>query len=227
MKSGQLRMIETAGHFKGLAPFVKQFKEAGAYVIHKCVAIRHAKSATKLGVGTWSQNKSLSSSAQKTHLKNGTDAISMDGFDCAGHPGEYDVGNWVLFAVAARELEIPFIASGGCANGSQLAAALCMGAEGMNMGTRWLATVEAPIHENVKRALVSGDENSTTLVMRSVRSVRTLTSLTHSTRKSHSNTNARTPNRYEIPNVCSRIKQQKRYSKSNVSIREISRKLHI
>ena len=95
----------------------------------------------------------------------------MDGFDCAGHPGEYDVGNWVLFAVAARELEIPFIASGGCANGSQLAAALCMGAEGMNMGTRWLATVEAPIHENVKRALVSGDENSTTLVMRSVRSV--------------------------------------------------------
>mgnify|MGYP001323974094 CR=1 FL=1 len=112
----------------------------------------------------------INQSSAHTHLKNRTDAISMDGFDCAGHPGEYDVGNWVLFAVAARELEIPFIASGGCANGSQLAAALCMGAEGMNMGTRWLATVEAPIHENVKRALVSGDENSTTLVMRSVRS---------------------------------------------------------
>ena len=128
----------------------------------------------------------------------------MDGFDCAGHPGEYDVGNWVLFAVAARELEIPFIASGGCANGSQLAAALCMGAEGMNMGTRWLATVEAPIHENVKRALVSGDENSTTLVMRSVRSVRTLKSLTYSTRKSHSNTNTGTKYRTCVQEQSSR-----------------------
>ena len=117
----------------------------------------------------------------------------MDGFDCAGHPGEYDVGNWVLFAVAARELEIPFIASGGCANGSQLAAALCMGAEGMNMGTRWLATVEAPIHENVKRALVSGDENSTTLVMRSVRSssVRAHSNIIYDRTPSHSNTGAK------------------------------------
>lgn len=147
MQSGQLRMIETAGHFKGLAPFVEKFKAAGAYVVHKCVAIRHAKSAQRLGV----------------------DAISMDGFDCAGHPGEYDIGNWVLFAIAARELEIPFIASGGCADGKQLAAALCMGAEGMNMGTRWMATVEAPIHENVKRALVDGDEHSTALVMRSMK----------------------------------------------------------
>ena len=91
MASGQLRMIETAGHFKGLEPFVKQFKAAGAFVIHKCTQVRHAKAAERLGV----------------------DMISMDGFDCAGHPGEADVGNWVLFPKAARELSIPFVASGG------------------------------------------------------------------------------------------------------------------
>ena len=91
MSSGQLRLIETAGHFKGLEPFVKQFKDAGAFVIHKCTQVRHAKAAERLGV----------------------DMISMDGFDCAGHPGEADVGNWVLFPKAARELSIPFVASGG------------------------------------------------------------------------------------------------------------------
>ena len=90
MSSGQLRMIETAGHFKGLEPFVKQFKAAGAFVIHKCTQVRHAKAAERMGV----------------------DMISMDGFDCAGHPGEADVGNWVLFPKAARELSIPFVASG-------------------------------------------------------------------------------------------------------------------
>eukprot|EP00941_MAST-03F_sp_MAST-3F-sp1_P002837 g2837.t1 len=147
MASGQLRLIETAGHFKGLEPFVKQFKNAGAYVIHKCVAVRHAKSAQRLGV----------------------DCISMDGFDCAGHPGEYDIGNWVLFAIAARQLDIPFVASGGCADGKQLAAALAMGAEGMNMGTRWMATKEAPILDGIKNAMINADENSTTLVMRSMR----------------------------------------------------------
>eukprot|EP00944_MAST-04C_sp_MAST-4C-sp1_P001045 g1045.t1 len=147
MKSGQLRLVETAGHFRGLEPFVKQFKKAGAFVIHKCVAIRHAKSAERLGV----------------------DMISMDGFDCAGHPGEMDIGNWVLFAKAARELSIPYVASGGCADGKQLAAAIAMGAEGMNMGTRFMATAEAPIHENIKQALVDADELSTTLVMRTVR----------------------------------------------------------
>merc|ERR1712179_102410 len=147
MASGQLRLIETAGHFKGLAPFVKQFKDAGAFVIHKCVTVRHAKSAEKLGV----------------------DMISMDGFDCAGHPGEADIGNWVLFAKAARELKVPFVASGGCADGKQLAAAIAMGAEGMNMGTRFMATVEAPIHDNIKQALVDADEHSTTLVMRSMK----------------------------------------------------------
>ena len=83
--SGQLRLIETAGHFKGLEPFVKKFKAAGAFIIHKCVTVRHAKSAERLGV----------------------DMISMDGFDCAGHPGEADIGNWVLFPKAARELKIP------------------------------------------------------------------------------------------------------------------------
>ena len=98
--SGQLRLIETAGHFKGLEPFVKKFKAAGAFIIHKCVTVRHAKSAERLGV----------------------DMISMDGFDCAGHPGEADIGNWVLFPKAARELKIPFVASGGCGDGKQLAA---------------------------------------------------------------------------------------------------------
>jgi len=147
MASGQLRMIETAGHFKGLEPFVKRFKAKGAFVIHKCVTIRHAKSAEKIGV----------------------DMISMDGFDCAGHPGEADIGNWVLFAKAARKLKVPFVASGGCADGKQLAAALAMGAEGMNMGTRFMATTEAPIHDNIKQAIVEADEHSTALIMRSMR----------------------------------------------------------
>eukprot|EP00040_Diaphanoeca_grandis_P002519 m.22013 g.22013 ORF g.22013 m.22013 type:complete len:335 (+) comp13645_c0_seq1:141-1145(+) len=144
--TGQLRMIETAGHYKGLAPFVKQFKANGAYIIHKCTQIRHAKTAQNMGV----------------------DCISIDGFECAGHPGEKDVGNWVLFALAARELDIPWVASGGCATGRQLAAALAMGAVGMNMGTRWMATAEAPIHQNIKQAIVDADEHSTRLVMRSM-----------------------------------------------------------
>ena len=147
MKSGQLRLIETAGHFKGLEPLVTKFKAAGAFIIHKCVTVRHAKSAERLGV----------------------DMISMDGFDCAGHPGEADIGNWVLFPKAARELKIPFVASGGCGDGKQLAAALALGAEGMNMGTRWMATVEAPLHDNIKAALVAADEHGTTLVMRSMK----------------------------------------------------------
>lgn len=147
MASGQLRLIETAGHVKGLEPFVQQFKSAGAFVIHKCTQIRHAKTAERMGV----------------------DMISMDGFDCAGHPGEADIGNWVLFAKAARKLSIPFVGSGGCGDGKQLAAAIALGAEGMNMGTRFMATHEAPIHPNIKQALVDADEMSTTLVMRSFR----------------------------------------------------------
>lgn len=147
MESGQLRLIETAGHVKGLEPFIERFKKAGAVVIHKCTQIRHAKTAQRMGA----------------------DFISMDGFECAGHPGEADVTNWILFAKAARELDVPYVASGGCADGKQLAAALALGCEGMNMGTRFMATVEAPIKQQVKQALVDADESGTTLVMRSVR----------------------------------------------------------
>merc|ERR1719193_2427097 len=121
--------------------------EHNIYVIHKCVAVRHALTAQRLGV----------------------DMISMDGFECGGHPGEKDIGNWVLLAQAARKLSIPFIASGGCATGRQLAAALSLGAEGMNCGTAFMATKEAPIHDKIKQALVEGDENSTTLVLRTLK----------------------------------------------------------
>jgi nitronate monooxygenase len=115
-------------------------------VIHKCCSIKHALTAERLGA----------------------DCISMDGFECAGHPGEDDVGNYVLLAKAAKKLTIPFVASGGVGTGSQLAAALALGAEGVNCGTRFMATTEAPIHDGIKRALVKGDERSTTLVMQSV-----------------------------------------------------------
>mmetsp|Transcript_5798 Transcript_5798/g.6999 ORF Transcript_5798/g.6999 Transcript_5798/m.6999 type:complete len:329 (-) Transcript_5798:156-1142(-) len=142
-----IKVVETAGHYKGVAEFVDMFKKHDIMIIHKCVAVRHALTAQRIGV----------------------DMISMDGFECAGHPGEMDVGNWVLLAKAARELDIPFLASGGCADGKQLAAALAMGAEGVNMGTRFMATVEAPIHDNIKQAIVDADENSTALVMRTMR----------------------------------------------------------
>mmetsp|Transcript_5672 Transcript_5672/g.6556 ORF Transcript_5672/g.6556 Transcript_5672/m.6556 type:complete len:329 (-) Transcript_5672:991-1977(-) len=142
-----IKVVETAGHYKGVAEFVDMFKKHDIMIIHKCVAVRHALTAQRIGV----------------------DMISMDGFECAGHPGEMDVGNWVLLAKAARELDIPFLASGGCADGKQLAAALAMGAEGVNMGTRFMATVEAPIHDNIKQAIVNADENSTALVMRTMR----------------------------------------------------------
>lgn len=99
----------------------------------------------------------------------GADIISMDGFECGGHPGESDVGNWVLLPIAARKLSIPFVVSGGCSDGKQLAAAFALGAEGMNMGTRFMATKEAPIHDGIKATLVKGDENSTMLIMRSVK----------------------------------------------------------
>ena len=116
-------------------------------MIHKCTTVRHARTAARMGC----------------------DMISMDGFECGGHPGESDVGNFVLFAMAARELELPWVASGGCATGRQLAAALAFGAEGVNMGTRFLASAEAPVHDNIKRAIVEGGADATALVMRSVR----------------------------------------------------------
>jgi len=137
-------VVETAG--RNPAEHIARFKAAGIKVIHKCVAIRHAISAQKAGA----------------------DMISMDGFDCGGHPGEEDVGNWVLLAKAGAKLGIPFVASGGCATGRQLAAALAMGAEGVNMGTRFMATVEAPIHQNIKQALVDAGEMDTTHVFRTV-----------------------------------------------------------
>jgi len=140
----KIPVVETAGQ----APdaLVKQFKDAGIIVMHKCVTIRHAQAAIKRGV----------------------DIISMDGFDCAGHPGEEDLGNWILLA-AASKLSVPFVASGGVGTGKQLAAALALGACGVNMGTRFMATKECPIHENIKRALVQGDHKSTCLVMRTLK----------------------------------------------------------
>lgn len=140
-----IKVVETAGRNpKKWIPF---FKQHGVIVIHKCVAIRHALSAEKLGA----------------------DILSVDGFECGGHPGEEDVPNMILLPKAAALLKIPFIASGGIANGLQLAGALAMGAEGVNMGTRFMATVECPIKEGIKQALVEGDERSTTHVFRSLK----------------------------------------------------------
>jgi len=140
-----VKIVETAGRNPG--KYIQKFKAAGVTVVHKCVAIKHALTAQRLGA----------------------DIISMDGFECAGHPGEEDVGNWVLLPKAARALNIPFVASGGVGDGKQLAAALALGAEGVNMGTRFMATVEAPIHDGIKQALVKGQETDTTLVMRSLK----------------------------------------------------------
>ncbi|KAI9320242.1 2-nitropropane dioxygenase [Dichotomocladium elegans] len=140
-----IKVVETAGNNPG--KYIKMFKDAGIVVLHKCTAIRHALSAEKLGV----------------------DVISMDGFECAGHPGEDDIGGLVLLAKSAKALRIPYIASGGMANGRSLAAALALGAEGINMGTRFMCTQEAPIHHNIKEAMVKADERSTTLVFRPFR----------------------------------------------------------
>lgn len=138
-------VVETAGRPPG--EFIVKFKKHGIKIIHKCVTTRHAKSAEKMGA----------------------DAISLDGFECGGHPGEEDIGNFVLQAMGARDLNVPYVASGGVSNGRQLAAALTLGASGVNLGTRFIATKEAPVHENIKNALVSGGSGDTTLVMRSVR----------------------------------------------------------
>jgi len=143
--SEKIPVVETAG--RNPKKWIKLFKRHNIYVIHKCIAVKHALTAQRIGA----------------------DMISMDGFECGGHPGEKDIGNWVLLAQAARKLSIPFIASGGCATGRQLAAALSLGAEGMNCGTAFMSTKEAPIHDKIKQALVEGDENSTTLVMRTLK----------------------------------------------------------
>ncbi len=142
---GGVKAVETAGN--NPAKWLPALKEAGIKVIHKCTSVRHSLKAEAIGC----------------------DAVSVDGFECGGHPGEDDVGNWVLLPRAAEELKIPFVASGGVANGKQLAAALCMGADGVNMGTRFIATQEAPVHQNVKDALVAATELDTRLIMRPLR----------------------------------------------------------
>ena len=142
---GGVKIVETAGN--NPAKWMPGLKEAGIKVIHKCTSVRHSLKAESIGC----------------------DAVSVDGFECGGHPGEDDVGNWVLLPRAAEELKIPFVASGGCATGSQLVAALALGADGVNMGTRFMATVEAPIHPNVKQALVNASELDTRLIMRPLR----------------------------------------------------------
>jgi nitronate monooxygenase len=122
-------------------------KDAGIKVIHKCTSVRHSVKAQNVGC----------------------DAISVDGFECGGHPGEDDIPNFILLPRAAEELTIPFVASGGMADGRSLVAALALGAEGINMGTRFIATQEAPVHEKVKQALVAASELDTRLVMRPLR----------------------------------------------------------
>lgn len=140
-----IKVVETAGNNPG--KYIKMFKDAGIIVIHKCTAIRHAISAQKLGV----------------------DIVSIDGMECAGHPGEDDITGLILLAKSAKTLTIPYIASGGFGDGTGLAAALAMGAEGVNMGTRFMCTVESPIHQNIKEAIVKADERSTALVFRPFR----------------------------------------------------------
>lgn len=138
-------VVETAG--SDPAPHVPHFLEAGVKIIHKCTSVRHALRAQRLGVT----------------------AVSIDGFECAGHPGEDDVPGLVLIPAATAALDIPVLASGGIADGRGLAAALALGAEGVNMGTRFMCTVEAPIHERVKQRLVEATEKDTTLIYRQLR----------------------------------------------------------
>ncbi|MGB7408545.1 MAG: nitronate monooxygenase family protein [Pontixanthobacter sp.] len=142
---GGVKAVETAGNNPAqVLPF---FKEAGVKVIHKCTSVRHALKAQSIGC----------------------DAVSVDGFECGGHPGEDDVPNFILLPRAADELEIPFVSSGGMADGRSLMASIAMGAAGMNMGTRFIATKEAPVHDNVKAAIVAASELDTRLVMRPLR----------------------------------------------------------
>jgi nitronate monooxygenase len=139
-----VRIVETAGN--NPQPHLPRFKEAGVKVIHKCTSVRHALKAEALGV----------------------DCVSIDGFECAGHPGEDDIGGMILFPAAADRVKIPIIASGGIADARGLVAALALGCDGANMGTRFMATVEAPIHDNVKQHIVANDERSTNLIFRTL-----------------------------------------------------------
>ena len=142
---GGVKAVETAG--RNPEAYMAQMKAAGIKVIHKCTSVRHSLKAEAIGC----------------------DAVSVDGFECGGHPGEDDVPNFILLPRAAEELKIPFIASGGMADGRSLVGALALGAEGINMGTRFIATKEAPVHENVKQAIVAASELDTRLIMRKLR----------------------------------------------------------
>ncbi|GAA6061029.1 hypothetical protein JCM10212_004603 [Sporobolomyces blumeae] len=140
-----VKIAETAGG-PAAAPIIKMYKKAGVFVIHKCTSIRHAKSAERLGV----------------------DMLSIDGFECAGHPGEDDIGGLLLLALAAKHLKVPYIASGGVGNGRGLAAAIALGAEGVNCGTLFMATEESYIHDKIKQAMVEANENDTTHIFRTL-----------------------------------------------------------
>lgn len=142
---GGVKIVETAG--RSPEQYMPALKDAGIKVIHKCTSVRHSLKAQKIGC----------------------DAVSVDGFECGGHPGEDDIPNMILLPRAAEELDIPFVASGGMADARSLVAALAMGAEGMNMGTRFIATQEAPVHQRVKDAIVAASELDTRLVMRPLR----------------------------------------------------------
>ncbi|GAB2783771.1 nitronate monooxygenase family protein [Halomonas shantousis] len=140
-----IKIVETAGN--NPKEFIQRFKAHDVKIVHKCTQVRHALAAERSGV----------------------DAVSIDGFECAGHPGEEDVPGLILIPLAARALRIPVIASGGIGDGRGMAAAMALGAEGINMGTRFCATREAPIHDNVKQALVRATEKDTKLIFRTLR----------------------------------------------------------
>ena len=142
---GGVGIVETAGN--NPVEYLPVLKEAGIKIIHKCTAVRHALKAEAIGC----------------------DAVSVDGFECGGHPGEDDVPGLILLPRAADQLTIPFVASGGMADGRSLVAALALGADGINMGTRFVATQEAPVHDNVKQAIVRASERDTSLIMRTLR----------------------------------------------------------
>ncbi len=142
---GGVKIVETAG--RSPEPYLPPLKGAGIKIIHKCTSVRHSLKAERIGC----------------------DAVSVDGFECGGHPGEDDVPNMILLPRAADELKIPFVASGGMADARSLVAALAMGAAGMNMGTRFIATKEAPVHDHVKQAIIAASELDTRLIMRALR----------------------------------------------------------
>ncbi len=142
---GGVKIVETAG--RNPQPYLPALQDAGVKVIHKCTSVRHALKAEKIGC----------------------DAVSVDGFECGGHPGEDDIPNMILLPRAAEELKIPFVASGGMADARSLVASLALGAEGINMGTRFIATREAPVHVKVKQAIMAASELDTRLVMRSLK----------------------------------------------------------